>query len=56
MDKLTIKADGSNDKEDIDKYSSILNNLSNDSEFNVLGAQSEDRETAYKLGVDEGRK
>ena len=55
MDKLTIKADESN-ASNVSNYITTLNNLSEDSEFNVLGAQTADRESAYNLGVDKGRK
>lgn len=54
MDKFTIEANGSN-IETVAGYFSALNNLSEDSDFNVWGAEDASRETAYKLGVDHGR-
>ena len=55
MDKFTIEANGSNIKT-VAGYFSDLNNLSEDSDFDVWGAEDTSRKTAYKLGVDEGRK
>lgn len=54
MDKFTIEANGSN-IETVADYFSDLNNLSEDSDFDVWGAEDTSRKTAYKLGVDEGR-
>ena len=54
VDMFTLKPGGSN--EDFSQYRNELNKLSTDVDFTAWSSRDTSRESAYKLGVDEGRK